>query len=138
MPPIPVNFSEDPEANSVAELDSVGWSFRHGFWDLETNMTGYCISPLSPLKKRHDWIIYFLFLTICHFSEIPFPCHHWTVYIINAFLNLLDDENVCCSGGQWERLKVCEASSNTPSSTIQSCQGKLDSSSGMTGVKERC
>ena len=49
MLPVPVNFSEDPEANSVAKLDSVGWSLRHGFWDHETNETGYRINDLLSL-----------------------------------------------------------------------------------------
>jgi len=57
MPPVPVNFSEDPEANSVAELDSVGWSLRHGFWDLETNVTGYRISDLLSLTSPKSVMI---------------------------------------------------------------------------------
>ena len=97
----------------------------------------------SNVNSKVIHFLFFIYVTICHFFETrmkPFPCHHWTVYITNAFLNLLDDcENVCCSAGQWKRLKVCEASSNTPPSTIQSCQGKLllGSSSEMSGVKER-
>ncbi len=46
IPPVSVDFFEDPKANSVAELDSVGWSLRHDFWDLETNVRGYLISDL--------------------------------------------------------------------------------------------